>query len=541
VAYLLPYMEEEKRLSGAKEGAGKVLMATVKGDVHDIGKNIVSVVLGCNGYEIIDLGVMVPKEEILRQAREHQVNIIGLSGLITPSLDEMVEVAREMKRQGFTIPLLIGGATTSRIHTAVKICPEYEPAIHVLDASRAVGVVGALLDPNQKPNYLQGIREEYDRARDNHYRNQEKVVLLPIDEARAQAPAIDWHKAPREQPEFTGVRALNDIPIEDIAPFIDWSPFFHAWELKGVFPQILDHPKYGERARELYADGQRMLRRFIEEHPVRAHAVVGIWPANAVGDDIELYTSEARVEVLGTFHTLRQQAVKKPRSVVAQGKGPRCGCGTNHGPATNGGEAEAPQQNYTALADFVAPRESGLPDFVGAFACQTGDGLDELCAHFEADHDDYNSIMAKVIADRLAEALAEMLHKRVREWWGYGRAENLTNEDLIAERYRGIRPAPGYPACPDHTEKRLIFQLLSAGEKAGMSLTESCAMWPASAVSGLYFAHPQSHYFDVGRIGRDQVEDYARRKGMPMEEVERWLRPNLGYDPATIATAAARA
>jgi len=534
VAYLLPYMDAEKAAAGNTDGAGKVLMATVKGDVHDIGKNIVGVVLGCNGYQVIDLGVMVAKEEILRQAREHKVDIIGLSGLITPSLDEMVDVAKEMKRQGFTVPLLIGGATTSRIHTAVKVCAQYDaPTVHVLDASRAVGVVSALLDPAQKPAYTAKLREEYDRVRDQHERRQEAATLLPLVEARARKASWNWEEIDLPQPEFTGVRVLDNVPIAELIPFIDWSPFFHAWELRGVYPAILSHAKYGDRARELYADGRTMLEEFARTGALRARGVCALWPANAVGDDIEVYTDAARTKVLDTFHTLRQQAAKKAPRPTAGGAGlPECGCGASHGAAADAAPA------YMALSDYVAPKETGLPDHVGAFAVTTGIGLDEIVAKHEAAHDDYSSIMAKVLADRLAEAFAEYLHSKVRAWWGFGLHENLGNDDLIAEKYRGIRPAPGYPACPEHSEKGTIFALLDATANTGLRLTESFAMYPTAAVSGFYFAHPKSRYFDVGQIGRDQAEDYARRKGWTLEQAERWLRPNLAYDPDAVPAGA---
>jgi 5-methyltetrahydrofolate--homocysteine methyltransferase len=505
VAYLQPFMEEEKASNskGGNGGAqGKVLMATVKGDVHDIGKNIVGVVLACNNYEVIDLGVMVPCEKILKTAREQNVDVIGLSGLITPSLDEMQHVAREMQREGFTTPLLIGGATTSRVHTAVKIAPNYEPpVVHVLDASRAVPVVGALVNPETRGKFALKNQGEQQRDREHFEASREQKKSLTLDRARANGAPIDWATTEIAPPEFTGVRPLKNYPIERIVPFIDWSPFFHTWELKGVFPRILDDPAAGPQARKLYEDAQALLERIVSRRELRAHAVYGFWPANSVGDDIEVYADENRSGVLTVFHTLRQQSEKR-----------------------------AGQYNQ-ALADFIAPRESGRIDYIGGFAVTTGVGLEELCARFERDHDDYNSIMSKALADRLAEAFAELLHKRAREEWGYGRGENLSHEDLIKERYRGIRPAPGYPAQPDHTEKRALFDLLQAEQNAGVHLTESFAMTPASSVSGLYFSHPDSKYFALGKIERDQVEDYARRKGMEMKEVERWLGPNLNYEP----------
>jgi 5-methyltetrahydrofolate--homocysteine methyltransferase len=505
VAYLQPFMEEEKasNSNGGNGGAqGKVLMATVKGDVHDIGKNIVGVVLACNNYEVIDLGVMVPCEKILKTAREQNVDVIGLSGLITPSLDEMQHVAREMQREGFTTPLLIGGATTSRVHTAVKIAPNYEPpVVHVLDASRAVPVVGALVNPETRGNFALKNQGEQQRDRERFEASREQKKSLTLDRARANGAPIDWATTEIARPEFTGVRPLKNYPLEQIVPFIDWSPFFHAWELKGVFPRILDDPAAGPQARKLYEDAQALLERIVSRRELRAHAVYGFWPANSVGDDIEVYTDENRSGVLTVFHTLRQQSEKR-----------------------------AGQYNQ-ALADFIAPRKSGRIDFIGGFAVTTGVGLEELCARFERDHDDYNSIMSKALADRLAEAFAELMHKRAREEWGYGRGENLSHEDLIKERYRGIRPAPGYPAQPDHTEKRALFDLLQAEQNTGVHLTESFAMTPASSVSGLYFSHPDAKYFALGKIERDQVEDYARRKGMEMKEVERWLAPNLNYEP----------
>jgi 5-methyltetrahydrofolate--homocysteine methyltransferase len=498
VAQLIPYMEAEKQAGGAIS-QGRIVMATVKGDVHDIGKNIVGVVLGCNNYQVIDLGVMVPADKILDSAREHNAALIGLSGLITPSLDEMVHVAKEMQRQEFHLPLLIGGATTSAIHTAVKIAPAYEPAVvHVLDASRAVGVAGQLLGQESK-NYVEQNRREQEAARQKYLSRQTQIPLVSLSWARSRKPALDWTNSGKPvRPSFVAVQVLNAVSLSEIVPFIDWSPFFHTWELRGTYPKILDDRLVGERAKELFEDGNRLLREIVRSGSLRARGVYGFWPANSVDEDIELYADETRSNVLATIHTLRQQVRKA--------------------------EGEA---NF-ALADFVAPRCSGLPDYIGAFAVSAGDGLKELCAKFEKDLDDYNSIMAKALADRLAEAFAEWLHKRVREEWGYGRGEALLTEDLIKERYRGIRPAPGYPAFPDHTEKRTIFRLLEPEEHAGISLTENFAMMPASSVCGLYFSHPASQYFSVGRIDRDQLEDYSRRKGVAVAEMERWLGPNLG-------------
>jgi 5-methyltetrahydrofolate--homocysteine methyltransferase len=503
VAYLLPFMEEEKERTGNRQAQGRIVMATVKGDVHDIGKNIVGVVLGCNNYDVIDLGVMVPGEKILRTARETGADLIGLSGLITPSLDEMAHVAREMEREGFTIPLLIGGATTSRAHTAIKIGPAYgQPVIHVLDASRAVGVVGSLLNPGLKEAYTRENRELQAHLREQHAAKREQNALLPLAEARRRGLKTDWPAADLPRPSFTGVRTLRDFPLRELVPYIDWTPFFHTWELRGRYPQILEDEVVGERARELLQDARCVLARIVDEGLLTARAVYGFFPAHSLGDDLQLYTDDSRTEVLTTLHTLRQQLEKRQDEPV----------------------------NY-ALADFVAPKETGLPDYVGAFAVTTGHGVEALVQEYKAEHDDYNAIMVQALADRLAEAFAERLHKQARDDWGYGRSEGLTQEDLIRERYRGIRPAPGYPACPDHTEKWPLFDLLNATDGAGITLTESLAMYPASSVSGLYFAHPEARYFNVGKIGRDQVEDYARRKGMEVPEVERWLAPNLGYEP----------
>ena len=500
VAYLMPFMEAEKQRLGAARANGKVLLATVKGDVHDIGKNIVGVVLGCNNYEVIDLGVMVSCETILATAREKQVDVIGLSGLITPSLDEMVHVAKEMTRQGFAVPLLIGGATTSKAHTAVKIAPSYSQAtVHVLDASRAVGVVGSLINAQQRTEFAASVRADYDRIRQAHQERGSKA-LMSLEAARAHRLPTEWATADLPVPAFTGVRTIDRMSLRELVPFIDWTPFFHTWELRGRYPGILEDPTVGPKAKELLADAEALLAEIIRDDLLTARGVYGFFPANSVGDDIELYRDLDRQELVTTFHTLRQQ-MEKP----------------------------ADQFNL-ALADYVASKESGRTDYVGAFVVTAGIGVEALCAKFEKDHDDYNSIMVKALADRLAEAFAEWLHKQVRADWGYGRTESLTNEEMIRERYRGIRPAPGYPACPDHTEKRLLFDLLQAESRAGVTLTESFAMLPAAAVSGLYFAHPQAKYFAVGKINRDQVEDYAARKKLSVSEVERWLAPNLNYD-----------
>ncbi len=500
VAYLEPFIEQEK-LATDTQAQGRILMATVKGDVHDIGKNIVGVVLQCNSYEVIDLGVMVPAETILQQAREHKVDIIGLSGLITPSLDEMVHMAREMERLGMRIPLLIGGATTSLIHTAVKIDPEYSgPAVYVPDASRAVGVASNLLSEEQRDAYIEQIKQEYEAARSRRAGQQQRRNLATLAEARANATPIDWDGYTPPTPNRPGIQVLDDIPLEEIVPYIDWTFFFHAWELKGRYPNILEDPHKGEEARKLFADAQAMLERILAEKWLRAAAVTGLFPANRVGDDVVLYRGPESEEALTTLHFLRKQGRQPP------GKYNEC------------------------LADFVAPEESGIRDWIGGFACTAGLGIDEHVAAFEAAHDDYSAILLKAIADRLAEALAEWLHRKVRrETWGYAADEALDNDALIAEQYQGIRPAMGYPASPDHTEKLTLWELLQVKENTGIWLTEAMAMVPTAAVSGLYFSHPQARYFAVGKIDRDQVEDYAERKGMDVEEVERWLAPNLAY------------
>jgi 5-methyltetrahydrofolate--homocysteine methyltransferase len=503
VAHLTPFMEAEKAAMEAAghvvKAQGKILLATVKGDVHDIGKNIVGVVLACNNYEVIDMGVMVPSEKILERARAEKVDMIGLSGLITPSLDEMVHVAREMERQGFKLPLLIGGATTSRRHTAIKIAPHYsEPVIHILDASRAVPVTTSLLS-EAKPEFVAQHRAEYEALRKAHTAPRQQVVSL--ETARSRRTPIEWRVEDLPAPAFTGVRVLDNFPLATLRDFIDWSPLFHAWGLKGVYPRILEHEEQGEQARQLFADANTLLDRIIEKNLITARGVYGFFPAIAVGDDIELYTDNTRAKVLERFHFLRQQANR---------------------------EGSEPCRS---LADFIAPKETGLPDHIGAFAVTSGIGLKELCDRFRADNDDYNAIMAEAVADRLAEAFAECLHKRARDEWGYGCSENLSNTDLIQEKYRGIRPAAGYPACPDHTEKGALWRLLDVQTNTGMMITESFAMWPGSSVSGLYFAHPESRYFSLGKIDRDQVADYHERKGMSVAEVERWLGQNLNYDP----------
>lgn len=500
VAYLLPFIEAEKLKNpdgNSSSSAGKVLMATVKGDVHDIGKNIVGVVLACNNFEVIDMGVMVPAQNIIRKAKEEQVDIIGLSGLITPSLDEMVHFAKEMEREGFKIPLLIGGATTSRIHAAVKIDPNYSgPAIHVLDASRSVTVCSNLMNRETRETYIKTVKEEYAKAREAHLNKRSDKRYLSIEEARSNGFRIDLGEVVKKAPSFTGTRVFDDFPLEELVPYIDWTPFFHTWELRGSYPKIFNDEVVGTEAKKLFDDAQVLLERIVRNKLLKARAVIGFWPAASAGDDIELQVKEQVV----TIHTLRQQTEK-----------------------TKG-------EPYYALSDFIAPKESGISDYFGGFAVTAGIGCDELVAQFEKDHDDYNSIMAKALADRLAEAFAEKMHELVRrEYWGYAQEEHLSNEELIKERYQGIRPAPGYPACPDHTEKRTLFNLLKAEESTGIHLTESLAMYPAASVSGFYFSHPQSRYFGLGKITRDQVEDYAARRNEPLEEVERWLGPNLAY------------
>jgi 5-methyltetrahydrofolate--homocysteine methyltransferase len=498
VAYLEPFMEEAEKAGGGPISRGKVVLATVKGDVHDIGKNIVGVVLGCNNYEVIDLGVMVPGETILDAAVEKQADIVGLSGLITPSLDEMVTVAKEMGRRQLSVPLLIGGATTSRQHTAVKIAPEYsQPTVHVVDASRAVGIVSDLLSPERRE-----LLDQKNRAKQAHlqaiYAEITARPVMPYEDAKINRTPIAWETDDIATPEFLGRRVVDGVPLSTLAEYIDWTFFFKAWELRGKFPAILDDANHGAAARELYENAQQLLTRIIDEERLTARGVYGFWPAHAVREDIVLYehTDPERERV--QFNMLRQQ--------MSQAGNPN-----------------------RSLVDFVAPRGI-LHDFLGAFAVTAGIGIDALVREFEQANDDYHAIMVKALADRLAEAFAEYLHERVRREWGYGKEEGLSKHDLIDERFRGIRPAFGYPACPDHSEKIKLFDLLD-GESIGITLTESCVMMPAASVSGLYFAHPQARYFNVGRIGRDQVTDYARRKGMPLEEVERWLASNLAYDP----------
>ncbi|HEX2861659.1 MAG TPA: vitamin B12 dependent-methionine synthase activation domain-containing protein, partial [Lacunisphaera sp.] len=527
VAYLQPFMEQEKAelvaAGGTARAQGRVVMATVKGDVHDIGKNIVGVVLACNNYEVFDLGVMVSCEKILAAAKEKGADIIGLSGLITPSLDEMVHNAKEMQRLGLKLPLLIGGATTSPAHTAVKIAPHYdEPVVHVLDASRVIGVVSQLLSPENKPRFVAETRAKQDRQRIEFADRKGARKLLPLAEARARGQKFDWVAVDIPKPEFFGTRVFSteqaenrtskaerqssgprpatfDLRLEEIAEFIDWGPFFSTWELHGRFPDILKDPVVGEEATKLYTEARAMLKRIIDEKRYTAKAVIGFWPANSVGDSVEVYSDESRAKVLKTFHFLRQQQ-----------------------------EKPAGQFNH-CLADFIAPRDSGRIDYLGGFAVTAGHGVEEFAAGFRAQNDDFNAILAQALGDRLAEALAELMHKQARDFSGYGRTENLEMKDIIREKYRGIRPAPGYPACPDHTEKPPLFDLLDATELTGIVLTESNAMYPASSVSGHYFNHPDSKYFAVGKIAKDQIEDYAARKGIPATEAEKWLAPYLDY------------
>jgi len=515
VAYLMPFMEEEKarnQANGVAEGgsnsAGKIVLATVKGDVHDIGKNIVGIVLQCNNFEVVDLGVMVPATKIIETAKTEKADIIGLSGLITPSLDEMSFLAGELERQGLKVPLLIGGATTSRVHTAVKIDPNYPggPVVHVNDASRAVGVASSLLSPDRKTAYAADIRAEYARISDAHFRAQADKKRLKLSDARANAPTIDFAAKPATKPAFLGIRSFADYDLAELVDYIDWTPFFQTWELAGRFPAILDDPKVGEVARSLYDDARKMLELIVKEKWFTARATIGFWPANAVGDDIVLYADEARSKPIATLHTLRQQLEKREGRF------------------------------NSALSDFIAPAASGVPDYVGCFVVTAGIGEDTVADRFKKANDDYSSILCKALADRLAEAFAERMHARVRrEFWGYAADEQLTSQQLILEEYQGIRPAPGYPAQPDHTEKATLFALLDAENTAGVKLTESYAMWPGSSVSGLYFSHPESFYFGVGKIERDQVEDYAARKGWEVAEAERWLAPVLNYIPSAAA------
>lgn len=502
VAFLTPFMEEEKQADGAvRLTRGTIVIATVKGDVHDIGKNIVGVVLSCNNFEVIDLGVMIPAEKILQTAIEHNADLIGLSGLITPSLDEMAHVAQDLQREGFSTPLLIGGATTIAKHTAVKIAPQYhQPVVHVLNASLSVPVVEDLLDKEKRDDFISRVAQQQERDR-AVYAQRQKKKLVPYAEALANRCQTDWESVPIDQPSFLGLKVLDHHPLEAIVPFIDWSPFFQTWELRGKYPKIFDDPVVGAEARSLFGDAEKLLDEIVSQKLLTAKGVYGFWPAHSDGDDIVLYTEEDRQSEFTRFPMLRQQWQRKGQS------------------------------EFRSLADYVAPIDSGREDYVGAFAVTTGHGCDALVERFQNDFDDYHAIMAKALADRLAEAFAELLHQQARLEWGYGQDEKFNREQLIAEKYRGIRPAFGYPACPDHTGKRRLFDLLHAQENTGITLTETYAMFPAAAVSGLYFAHPQSRYFSVDRISRDQVENYAGRKGMTVAEIERWLAPNLGYEP----------
>jgi 5-methyltetrahydrofolate--homocysteine methyltransferase len=500
VAFLMPYLEAEK--AGEIQTNGKILMATVKGDVHDIGKNIVGVVLQCNNYEVIDLGVMVPAETILAEAKKHHVDIIGLSGLITPSLDEMVHMASEMERLEMNIPLLIGGATTSRIHTAVKIDPKYSSAVvYVPDASRAVGVAGELLSDDRKALYIQNIKDEYELMREQRSKRTAGRQTFTLHQARDNAFKGDWENYTPPVPAFLGLKVFDDYSLEELSHYIDWTPFFHAWELAGKYPKILEDDIIGEEAKRLFEDAQQMLKQIIDEKWLQARAVIGFFPASSVGDDIELYEDDDRTVVKAVLHHLRQQMAKP---------------------------ADRPNR---CLSDYVAPKSSGKKDYVGAFAVTTGIGIDERVKQFEDDHDDYSSILLKALADRLAEAFAERMHERVRkEFWAYASDEALSNAELIDERYQGIRPAPGYPACPDHTEKATLWSLIEPDKNAGITITESYAMLPTAAVSGFYFSHPEAKYFGTGKIQKDQVEDYAKRKGDELKVVERWLAPVLDYE-----------
>ncbi len=507
VAYLQPFLEAEKKASGLDQmpSAGKILMATVKGDVHDIGKNIVGVVLQCNNYEVIDLGVMVSSAKILETAKKEKVDMIGLSGLITPSLDEMCFVAAEMEREGFSCPLLIGGATTSKVHTAVKINPNYRrgQSVYVLDASRAVGVVSKLLSDTEKGPFVENVKTEYAKVRQTHLANEERKQRITLKAARDNRFKIDWGAFKPVKPSFLGARTFPNYSLASLVPYFDWTPFFQAWELAGRYPQILTDNKVGAEAKKLFDDAQALLKRMVEEKWVTASGVVGFWPANAVGDDINVYADDTRSSKILTLHTLRQQIARDPSRNRA----------------------------HLALADFIAPNDTGIADYIGTFAVTAGLGEDEAIARHIKKTDDYSRIIAKALCDRFAEAFAEALHQKVRkELWGYAKGEKLTNDDLIHEKYQGIRPAPGYPAQPDHTEKASIWSLMDVQNSAGIELTESYAMWPGASVSGLYFAHPDSHYFGVGKVERDQVEDYAARKGWTIAETERWLSPVLNYD-----------
>lgn len=504
VAYLLPFIEAEKlknKDQSERKNAGKIIMATVKGDVHDIGKNIVAVVLACNNFEVVDLGVMVPAQKIIDEAIAQKADIIGLSGLITPSLDEMANFGKEAERNGLKIPLIIGGATTSRIHTAVKIAPNYSgPTVHVLDASRSVGVCTNLLNETTKGEYIKSVREDYTKTREAHLQKRSDKRYVSIDEARKNRFQTDWMDYVPPKPKFLGTKVFTDFAFTELEPYIDWTPFFHTWELRGRYPRILTDKVVGVEATKLFEDAKKMLRNLVDNKLLTANGVIGFWPANNIGDDIELYTDDSRTEVLTRIHTLRQQSEK------------------------------VPGEPHYALSDFIAPKDSGRADYWGGFAVTSGIGCDDLVKEYEKNHDDYNAIMVKALADRFAEAFAEKMHEMVRkEFWGYSHEEDFTNEELIKEKYDGIRPAPGYPACPDHTEKRTLFDLLDAEKNTGIHLTESFAMFPTAAVSGFYFSHPNSRYFGLGKIAKDQVADYAVRKNADLDTTEKWLSPNLAY------------
>jgi 5-methyltetrahydrofolate--homocysteine methyltransferase len=503
VAYLTPFLEEEKKQNKDTSEQPKVLLATVKGDVHDIGKNIVSVVLACNNYNVVDLGVMVPANKILDEAEKHQVDAIGLSGLITPSLDEMITVAREMKKRGMDLPLLIGGATTSRLHTAVKIDPEYESSVvHVLDASRAVSVAGEVINPKKKEAVKAEIKKEYAELREQHESRQNKKKLLPFEQAKFNKTDIQWEGYEPPKPKFLGNKVFEDYPIAELRNYIDWSPFFRTWMLTGKYPEILEDKEVGKQAQSLFDDAQELLDEIVKGNLLQAKSVIGFYPAVADGEDVQLFEVKDPSKEKTRFHFLRQQTKKRSG------------------------------QPNSSLSDYIAPKESGITDYIGFFAVTAGIGIEKLIKKYEAVNDDYNIILVKAVADRLAEAFAERMHERVRkEFWGYSDEEHLSNEELIAEKYSGIRPAPGYPACPDHTEKRILFDLLDVEKNTDIKLTESFAMYPASSVSGIYFSHPESRYFRVGNIGEDQVTDYAERKRITKKEVEKWLSPNLDYDP----------
>jgi 5-methyltetrahydrofolate--homocysteine methyltransferase len=510
VAYLQPYMEAEKAAliasGGVAKAQGKIIMATVKGDVHDIGKNIVGVVLACNNYEVIDLGVMISCEKILTAAKERGADIIGLSGLITPSLDEMVHNAKEMERQGFKIPLLIGGATTSAAHNAVKIAPHYsEPVIHVLDASRVIGVVSQLLNPDNKPAFVTDLRAKQAKSREDFANRRERRPLLSLEEARARAEQYDWAAIDIPKPSFLGTQVFRDTTVRELLDreFIDWGPFFSAWELHGRYPDILTDEVVGVEATKLFNDAKALFERIIAENRFQPQAVLTFWPANSIGDSVEIYTDESRTQVLHTFHFLRQQL-----------------------------EKGAGQFNH-CLADYIAPKSSGRADYLGQFAVTAGPGVETFSHEFKAAGDDYNAIMVQALGDRIAEAMAEFFHKKTRDLSGFGLTENLSPYDIIHEKYRGIRPAPGYPACPDHRHKPQIWNLVPVEKEIGIGLTESCAMYPASSVSGFYFNHPESKYYAVGKLGKDQLEDYAQRTGVPLAEHERWLGSYLDYDPSS--------